>query len=139
MSSGLAHAEAISSAEARGSAALWFGVLGAPLAWAAQLAGNYVLEEWLSCAPGSATPGKLVGIAVERWVLAISTATTLVALAALLLALACHRRLRASDASTGNRARWMASAGIINSTIFLVPLALGFASPLLLDACRSAS
>lgn len=130
--------ESVTAAETRGSLALWFGVLGAPLAWAAQLVVNYALEDPLTCAPGAATPGVLLGMDIERWLAMITAALVAVAFAALVVSIRCYRRLR-DDATIGGRARWMAFAGIVNSSIFLLPIALGFASPLLLDSCRPAS
>lgn len=114
-------------------------MLGAPVAWAAQLAANYVLEEWIACAPASATPGALLGFGVETWVLSITTAMTAVGLAALAVSLRCYKRTKISDPSTGGRARWMALAGIINSFVFLLPIGLGFATPLLLETCRTSA
>jgi uncharacterized membrane protein YhaH (DUF805 family) len=128
--------ENVTKQEGSGSAALWFGVLGAPLAWAVQLVLNYAFEEWLTCTPGSTTPGRLWGIGVERWVTGVTGVVTAVAVFAMLVSLSCYRRLRDRDTSTGDRARWMAFAGIVNSGIFLLPIGLGFVSPMLLDTCR---
>ncbi|HYZ91049.1 MAG TPA: hypothetical protein VFA34_01495 [Actinomycetota bacterium] len=130
--------EQISAAEGRGTIALWFGILGAPVAWATQFTANYLLEEWLTCAPASSTPGSLWGIGIERWVVAITTALLVVAIASLLVSLSCYRRLT-DDTTVGGRARWMAIAGVINSAIFIVPITMSYASPLILSACRSSS
>jgi hypothetical protein len=129
--------ETITRQEGRGSSALWFGVLGAPLAWAVQLVVNYGFEEWLTCTPGSRTPGRLWGIGIERWVTGVTAIVAIVAVLALVVSLTRFRQLRIGNTTTGERARWMAFAGIVNSFIFLLPITLGFVSPLLLDTCRA--
>lgn len=121
-----------------GVLALWFAVLGAPLAWAGQLAVNYMLEEVLACAPANRPSGVLLGMDVRRWLIISSVGFGVIALSSLLVALRSWRRLQEGDESTGRRALWMAKAGIVNSAIFLVPIALGLASPIVLDVCRQA-
>ena len=121
-----------------GRLALWFAVLGAPLAWAGQLAVNYTLEDVLACAPATRPPGVLLGMDVRSWLIISSTGFAVVALCSLLVAVLSWRRLRERDESTGRRALWMANAGIVNSAIFLIPIVLGLASPIVLDVCRQA-
>ncbi len=121
-----------------GLIALWFAVLGAPLAWAGQLAVNYTLEDVLACAPATRPSGVLLGTDVRRWLIVSSIGFAVIALSSLLVAVRSWRRLRDGDASTGRRALWMAKAGIVNGLIFLIPITLGLVSPIVLDVCRQA-
>lgn len=103
----------------RGLVRSWFGVLGAPAAWAFMLLTNAFLGESLSCSPGA-----IAGLATDRgitWaVAAVNAACALVAVLALVVSLAAWRRLRDSDRSTGRRAEWFAVSGIMVSVLFLL-------------------
>lgn len=129
---------AISRREGRGSALLWFGALASPMAWAAQLIVNYSLEEWFACSPSSQRPGEILGISVDSFALAITTALVLVSLMGLFVAIGCHRKLKAAEEHelTG-RARWMAVAGIFNGILYTIIIAASYGVPVFLDTCRT--
>ncbi|HEX2241035.1 MAG TPA: hypothetical protein VHJ82_07855 [Actinomycetota bacterium] len=134
----MSRAEEISRREGRGSFLLWFGLLGAPLAWVTQLVVNYSLEEWFACSPGAQERGEVAGLGVPTAAVIVSATLTVVAVLAGLVAWRCLRRMTTrSDASVGGRARWMAVAGIMNTILYTIALVASFAPPALLDVCRS--
>jgi hypothetical protein len=112
---------------------LWFGVLGAPLAWALQLATNETVPEWFSCTEGFRAPGQIFGLSNNVIVALVSGAALAVAIAALIVSL---RSLQTAGPEPERRERWMAVAGVINSVLFSLPIALGFIPAVLLHTCR---
>jgi hypothetical protein len=125
--------------EGRGSLALWFGVLGSPLAWLGHLFLNYSLEEWFACAPATTDRGEVLGFGVHDVSLVLNTVMALVAAASGLVALATWRRLRrVSDGDSVERAQWMAFAGTVEGALFLAMILLGFLPPVLLHTCATA-
>ncbi|HET7481789.1 MAG TPA: hypothetical protein VFK89_02905 [Actinomycetota bacterium] len=129
----------ITRRESRGSAALWFGVLGGPLVWMLQLVVNYSLEEWFACSPGSGANGHVLGITVRTFALGVTAILGVIALAAAVTAVRCYLRLRpgreTDDVST--RARWLSLAGVFNGILYLVIILPSLAPPLLLHVCES--
>lgn len=115
-------------------ALLWFGLLGAPSAWAIQLTLNYSLEEWFACAPSTTDVGRVLGASVPTVALIVSGVLGMVAVLAGLASLSCYRRFTSTSGST--RELWMARAGIMNSILYLVIIVASFGPPLLLDVCR---
>jgi heme/copper-type cytochrome/quinol oxidase subunit 2 len=128
-------AERISRAERRESWMLWVGVLTGPAAWSLQLMINYNLEE-IACGPAAGTRGEVWGIGVGTWILAVDVVLAIATLAAVLVAFRCLRTT-ADDTSTGNRARWMAVAGVMTSGLFLIVIVSGLAPPFILDVCET--
>jgi hypothetical protein len=127
---------AVQTHDGRASRALWFGVLGSPLAWGGHLLFNYLLEEWFACSPSATEPGHVLGFTVDTVSVVINTAMVVVATAAGLTALSCWRRLRAAtDGDTHDRAVWMSVCGIIEATLFVPMILAGYAPPLILDTC----
>jgi hypothetical protein len=132
------HVRDITRRESRGSRALWFGVLGSPVAWLGHLLLNYSLEEWFACSPATTDRGEILGFSVDAVSWTLNSLMVLTAAAAGLTALASWRRLRrASDGDVLERERWMAFAGIIEGVIFVGAILLGFLPPLLLDTCAT--
>jgi hypothetical protein len=122
----------------RGSLLLWFGVLGGPIAWTAQLLLTYSLEEWFACSPAALDRGEVLGVQVPDVALLITVSLALVAVLAGIVALSCYRRLRNEPADeTRSRARWMAVAGIMNSILYLIIILASLAPPFLLRVCES--
>ena len=116
---------------------LWFGVLGAPAAWALQLVANYSLEEWFACAPSTSSEGQILGRTVPATALIITIALTIVALAAAAVSIAIYRRLPATDGETTVRTKWMALAGVMNGALYLILIVASLGPPLLLDVCET--
>jgi hypothetical protein len=128
----------ITRRESRGSAALWFGVLGSPVAWLGHLGLNYSLEEWFACSPATTDKGEILGFTVDQVSWTLNSLMALTAAAAGATALASWRRLRrASDGDVLDRERWMAFAGMVEGVIFVGAILLGYLPPLLLDTCAT--
>lgn len=119
------------------SALLWFGLLGAPAAWAIQLTLTYSLEEWFACSPSTTDEGLVLGASVPTVALVISVSLALVAVAAGLAALTSYRKVANGNGDeVKTRTLWMARAGIMNSILYLIIIAASFGPPLLLDVCE---
>jgi hypothetical protein len=130
------HVRDITRQESRGSTALWFAVLGSPLAWGGHLLLNYSLEEWFACSPSATDRGEILGFTVDQVSWTLNSVMALTAAAAGLTALASWRKLkRASDGDSLERSQWMAFAGIVEGAIFVGAILLGYLPPLLLDTC----
>jgi hypothetical protein len=124
--------------ETTGSWLLWFGVLAPPLAWATELLLNYSLEEWFACSPATQARGDMLGMSVDTVALIVTTVLTVVSLAGLLVAVACYRRIGATDGGPHRqRARWMALAGILNGILYTIIIVASYAVPLVLESCRT--
>ena len=124
----------VTHAETVSSLALWYGVLAGPLAWSLQLILVFGLPEGVVCAPGSGRGSAFLGLDVQTVIQITNAAATALTVLAFVVAYTAFRRLRV-DPSEGGRARWMAAAGMFNSTLFLFLTALKFASPFLLGPC----
>lgn len=140
-------AEEISKDERRRSVALWFAVLGSPLAWVGHLGVNYSLEEWFACSESAHHKGEILGVGVKTVSVLFNSAMVAVAVLSGLVALRCWRKLKARDGE-GNeddengddqleRARWMAFAGIVEAALFLGIILLGYLPSLMLDVCET--
>ncbi|MGH9229608.1 MAG: hypothetical protein ACRD07_12960 [Acidimicrobiales bacterium] len=128
----------ITRQESRGAAALWFAVLGSPLAWLGHLGLNYSLEEVFACSPSATDQGKILGFGVDAVSWTLNSAMALIAAAAGLTALASWRRLRrAADGDVLERSQWMAFAGMVEGAIFFPAILLGYLPPLLLETCAT--
>lgn len=119
-----------------GSTALWFGVLGGPVAWSTQLIVNYSLEEWFACAPSATARGEVLGLQVPTAALIVSGTLAMIAVAAGAVSYLGYRRIRANGDEVTTRIRWMALAGIMNSVLYLIVILASFGPPLLLDVCE---
>ncbi len=126
-------AQEVTRSEAKGSAALWFGVLAAPAAWSVQLVIGGELPE-LGCAPGAGAPD-IYGFGIEAILRAATVALALVALAGGVVAFRCWRKERYSTSSPENRAGWMALAGVMTSAVFFVIIVLGLFPTWYLTGC----
>jgi hypothetical protein len=126
----------VSKREARGSAALWFGVLAGPAAWSLQVIIGYSAEE-IACSSGSQSE-ELAGIPIETMIIAVNFALTAITAVALVVSLRCLQRSRRGDPTTGARATWMGLAGVMVSVLFLVVLVSGFAPMWILTTCSPA-
>ena len=128
---------AVSRAEGRGSALLWFGVLAGPAAWSVEIIVGYGVEE-IACSAGSVGQ-EIEGVGVEPIIVLLTLFLGAVAAAAGLVAFGCLRRLRASRGAAGGRAEWMAIAGIATSSIFLVLIVVNLFSVVFLGVCEVAA
>ena len=109
--------------------ALWFALLGGPLAWTAHLLASYPLVS-LACRSGSTTHLNL-----------ITAATALLSAAAALTGWMAWRRLRVAEGAEGpdhethRRAGFMAIAGAVLGTFFVYVIVVEGLPPVLMDPC----
>jgi hypothetical protein len=119
---------------------LWFGVLAAPLAWLALIViGPDVAE--VVCLPGAEGSGRgqVYGLTIETFLLTLTAAFTIVAIAALAGSVRCLRVLRrAGDETPGRRATWMARAGVLVSGLLLLSIVVAFIPLYFLESCVTA-
>jgi LytS/YehU family sensor histidine kinase len=97
---------------------LWFGLVGAPLAWSVGELGGYALSAQ-GCEAG------------RRTAVVLAIATTLVGLAA---GVTAYRAWRASDPRQAP-AGFMAFGGILTSVLFVLLLAMNLALAAVMPAC----
>jgi hypothetical protein len=130
-------AEEITRSEGIGSWKLWFGTLGAPAAWITHLVVGYSTEEWFACSPSNTSPGEILGLTVQQFIIIITVVFAFVAAAAGLVSFSCLRKIQAADNTESPRARWMAIAGIMNSVLYLLIILGGTAPGIILDICKT--
>lgn len=123
--------------ETTSAAALWFGILTGPIAWAIQLLLVFGLPEAVVCAPGSRRSGKFFSLGIETVIHIINAAATGITAIALVVAYRQYRRFAVADHTEGSRARWMATAGLFVSALFLIITATKFAGPLFFSPCQT--
>jgi hypothetical protein len=111
--------------------ALWFGLLGAPLAWTAELVAGYFLED-AECSRGSAHWG-IGGTPSQAALFAV---TAVIAAAAGLAALASWREVRRGRlGDPRGRIQFMVHSGIVLSAFFLLAVLLTGSGVVALDSC----
>lgn len=130
-------AEEITRRETRGSASLWFGVLGAPAAWAIALLVGYSLEEWFACSPATVEEGSILGLGVRTIAIVVPATMLVVAVSAGLVAWRCLNRVEDREEAALRRARWMAIAGIFNSILYGLAIATSLFAPAILEICET--
>jgi hypothetical protein len=114
------------------AAALWFGVLGAPLAWAILLTVGYSFEE-VACSEGSSH----WGFDAKLGNVLLFAATAAVAVAAAGAALLSWRRAqRPGSADVRGRLEWMGFSGILVSGLFLALILMTGFGITALEPCR---
>ncbi len=116
------------------SFALWFGVLGPPLAWAAHLVlGDLIFE--LGCGP-AVRGGPILSLTLEAWAIIQTVAAAAVTIAAGLVAYRAWRTLRrAADGPRWDRAHAFAVAGMASALVYLVLIGYGFLVTVFLRTC----
>lgn len=116
----------VTTTESKGAqAAQWVDVLAPPGAWATQFLLNYNLADSLGCSPSAL---RFLGMdaGVKTAIGAVTAVAALVCVVTGALSLAAYRRYRAADPTTGQRARWMALAGVMVAVLFLLMILTGF-------------
>jgi hypothetical protein len=121
--------------ESVGTGSLWFGVLAGPIGWSVQFTADYLTDEWLSCTRGFRTPGVIWHVPTTGWIVITNTFFVMLVLFALVTSLRNFRRFRVSEVTVGERARFMAFVGIVNSVVFLFPIVMAFAPVVMLRRC----
>lgn len=103
--------------------ALGIGLLGAPLAWSVHFLVVWSIAEW-SGLTGTLS-GIFLGITSRAWLLfAVTVIALAAAVASILVARRCHRRLRRDEYQEPLKtAAWVARTGIINGYVFAFVIA----------------
>ncbi len=110
----------------------WYALLGAPLAWTAQLVTGYGLTE-AACGPS----GRAWNIGVHAWEAVIFVLALLVAAGGWASAAALHRAVIRGDlADPYGRVKFQTMIGLIVGAIFLVGILYTGAGVQTLDECR---
>jgi hypothetical protein len=117
----------------RGALALaWFGILGPPAAWAAQLLLSEAFAE-VGCEAGGFSSMSLVLVLITLAALAVAVAAGIVALVR-------YRQAPARDGDTARveRMRFMTMLGCLSSGLFIVLIVLGGIVPhLVMPSCTT--
>lgn len=114
---------------------LAFAVLGAPLAWAAQLVAGYAVEE-AACTTGSGVR-PVLDVDAEPILAGISGLAVVVALLAGATGLVAWRRAgdeEPTDDARGGRS-FLAAAGALGALVFLIAIAMSGLALVALDPC----
>jgi hypothetical protein len=121
------------------SALGWIGVLTGPIAWMIQLLTSWAFAEVVACAPATQATGDVLGIGVNAF-LAIVNAVLLglTAFSGVGSYIELHRIRAGGDPSPGDRATWLATAGVMTSILFTVLIAVSFVPAELIAGCPEA-
>jgi hypothetical protein len=115
---------------------LWFGVLGPPVVWGANLVLGDLISE-LGCGPG-VRGHTLVGLSLHTWeLIQTAVAALIIASAGLLAALAWRRIQAISDGTAWSRAHALALAGMASGLIYLALALFGLMAPFFLKGCTT--
>jgi hypothetical protein len=114
-------------------------VLTGPIAWMIQLLASWALAEAVACAPATQATGDVLGIGVNAF-LAIVNAVLLglTALSGVGSYIELRRFRGQSDPTPGDRATWLATAGVMTSILFTVLIAVSFVPAGLIAGCQEA-
>ena len=113
---------------------LWYGVLGPPMAWAAQVVGGDLLFE-LGCGP-AIRGGSIFFLSLKGWSQVLTGVCAAAALLGLVLSWGSFRALRGvHDGGAAQRATAFATAGVAVGLVFLILISYGFLVPLFLRTC----
>jgi hypothetical protein len=110
---------------------LWVGVLGAPIAWTAQLVIGYGAEE-ADCSRGGGSFDSAHPLDV-----ALSVGAGVVSVASLLVAFGLWRRTRDRDVDGRGRVTFMAVSGILLSLLFLALITVTAIGTTHFDPCTA--
>jgi hypothetical protein len=110
---------------------LWFGVLGAPMAWAVQHVAGFGLTE---AACGLA--GRRTGVALDPWTIVVTALGETVALLAAVAAVAVFRATRdAGDDPPGSRIHFLSIVGMTISPLFALIILMSGLGSVFLTNC----
>ncbi len=116
------------------SFALWFGILGPPLAWFIHLFLGDLIFEW-GCAP-SMRSKQILGLSLDAWTMIETIVFLAVTVGGGVLALLALRDLRRrTDGASLERAIAMAYVGVASSLLYGMILVFGLLPSLVLPSC----
>jgi hypothetical protein len=120
----------------RGSLRAWLGVFVPPGAWAAQLTGSWALGEVIACAPANRMLGTLFGVHVNTVAGVLNAALLAISVLAGVGSFVEWRGHRSQgDTTPGQRATWLALAGVMSSILFSILIAVSFFTVGLIGRC----
>lgn len=125
--------------EGKGTTVLLWTVFLVPLvAWMLQLFALYMLEDFISCTPGSQTPGLIMGIGVKPIALAITGILGLATIVTGILSFRFWKRTRENGWREEElpAGRWLALGGILQSILFSFIILIKIVPPLILGVCE---
>jgi DNA-binding transcriptional LysR family regulator len=109
---------------------MWFGVLGAPLAWTGQHIAGYALTE-------AACDEARWNVHMDTWVAVVSAAAAVVAVAAGVAAVVTYLATRdAEDELPGSRIKFLAIIGITITPLFFAMIVMSGLGSVLLPQCH---
>ena len=111
----------------RGLVLQWFAVLAGPSAWSIQFIVSYNVTDTGACAPAGSH--FLASGGFRPVVAVVSALAAVVTVVGLVVSYRCWRQLRGQDPTPGERASWLAVAGMMSNGLFLLMI-LGSFLPL---------
>jgi hypothetical protein len=115
---------------------LWFGLLAAPLAWAAQLVVGYGAT--IARCTGTASSRSFSLTPWEIVLTAVAAAIALTGQAAAVLVFRSTRGREETDPPPAGRIRFLVLAALLSNTLFIVVILLGGITAAGLEPCRQA-
>jgi len=117
----------------------WLGVLTGPIAWMIQLRTSWALAELIACAPATETVGDVLGIGVNAFIAIVNAVLLGLTVLSGVGSYIERRRIRAgTDPSPGDRATWLATAGVMTSILFSVLITVSFVPAEMFGVCQEA-
>ena len=111
---------------------LWFGVFGAPFAWAAQHVAGYGLTE-ASCG----LAGKRTGVALDTWTIVVTAVGASTAVLSGLAAVAVFRATRETgEEPPGGRVHFLSIVGMTISPLFTLIILMSGLGSIFLANCH---
>jgi hypothetical protein len=122
------------------SALGWLGVLTGPIAWVIQLLTSWAFAEVVACAPATQSMGDVLGIGVNAFVAIVNAVLLgLTALSGVGSYIELRRIRAGGDPTPGDRATWLATAGVMTSILFTMLIAVSFVPAELIAGCQEAA
>lgn len=110
---------------------VWFGVMGAPLAWATQHVLGYGVSE-AACGP----VGAQWGVPLETWSAIAMGVALLITLGALLAAVSVYRATAAEAPPPESRRHFLGVIGMTISPLFACIILMSGIGSIVLDTCQ---
>jgi hypothetical protein len=116
----------------------WLGLLVGPTAWAVQLTANWAFGEVIACSPAARPAGAVLGIEVNVFNAIVNVVLLALTVASGAGAFIELRRIRSRpDATPGQRATWLATAGVMTAALFTLLIAVSFIPLGLIQGCEA--
>jgi hypothetical protein len=114
----------------------WLGLLVGPTAWALQLIANWAFGEVIACSPAARPAGAVLGVEVNAFNAIVNVVLLALTVVSGVGAVVELRRLRSRrDETPGQRATWLATAGVMTAALFALLIAVSFIPLGLIQGC----